>query len=111
MVDGLSIYGATKSGLRFFNDAIAHENKNGHVLIGALLPGMMLTDMVTSQYEGKPEDWKKVEGIFKAISEDVNVVADWMTDKMLANQKNGVRFEFSNTFKFLIRMLKQMVKK
>lgn len=107
MVDGLSIYGTTKSGLRFFNDAIAHENKNGPVLIGALLPGMMLTDMVMSQYESKPEEWKNVEGIFKAISEDVKVVADWMTDKMLTNQKNGVRFEFSNTFKILFRMLKQ----
>jgi NAD(P)-dependent dehydrogenase (short-subunit alcohol dehydrogenase family) len=111
MVDGLSIYGTTKSGLRFFNDAIAHENKNGPILIGALLPGMMLTDMVTSQYVGKPEDWKRVEGIFKAIAEDVHVVADWMTDKMLTNQKNGVRFEFSNTFKLLIRMMGHMFKK
>ena len=111
IVDGLSIYGATKSGLRFFNDAIAHEIKNGPILIGALLPGMMLTDMVTSQYNGKPEDWKEVEGIFKAIAEDVNVVADWLVEKMIANQKNGVRFEFSNTFKILIRMIKMRLKK
>lgn len=111
MVDGLSIYGATKSGLRFFNDAIAHENKNGPILIGALLPGMMLTEMVMNQYEGKTDEWLRVEGIFKAISEDVNVVADWMTDKMLTNQKNGVRFEFSNTYKILFRMLKQHFKR
>jgi NAD(P)-dependent dehydrogenase (short-subunit alcohol dehydrogenase family) len=111
MVDGLSIYGTTKSGLRFFNDAIAQENKNGPILIGALLPGMMLTEMVTNQYEGKPEDWNKVKNIFSAIAEDVNVVADWMTDKMLANQKNGVRFQFSNTFKTMLRMLKMLIKR
>ena len=104
-VDGLSIYGATKAGLRYFNDAIIKENKSKSILIGALLPGMMLTDMVMSQYEGKPEDWQKVEGILTAISEDVQVVADWMTQKMLANKKNGVRFEYSNSFKIMVRML------
>jgi len=111
MVDGLSIYGTTKSGLRFFNDAIAHENKNGPILIGALLPGMMLTDMVMSQYDGKSEDWEKVKNIFNAIAEDVNVVADWMTNKMLTNQKNGMRFEFSNTFKIMLRMVKMLIKR
>jgi NAD(P)-dependent dehydrogenase (short-subunit alcohol dehydrogenase family) len=111
MVDGLSIYGTTKSGLRFFNDAIVQENKNGPVLIGALLPGMMLTEMVTNQYEGKPEDWKRVEKIFDAIAEDVDVVADWMTEKMLANQKNGMRFQFSNTFKTMLRMVKMLLKR
>ena len=104
-VDGLSIYGATKAGLRYFDDAIIKENKSETILIGALLPGMMLTDMVMSQYEGKPEDWQKVEGILGAISEDVQVVADWMTRKMLANKKNGVRFEYSNPFKIMVRML------
>jgi len=105
-VDGLSIYGATKAGLRYFDDAIIKENKSESIIIGALLPGMMLTDMVMSQYEGKPEDWEKVEGILRAISEDVRVVADWMVQKMLANKKNGARFEYSNTFKIMLRMLK-----
>jgi NAD(P)-dependent dehydrogenase (short-subunit alcohol dehydrogenase family) len=111
MVDGLSIYGTTKSGLRFFNDAIAQENKNGPILIGALLPGMMLTEMVTNQYEGKPEDWKRVEKIFDAIAEDVDVVADWMTDKMLTNTKNGMRFQFSNPLKTTLRMVKMMIQR
>lgn len=106
MVDGLSVYGTTKAGLRFFNDAIAHELKDSQLLIGALLPGMILTDMVTGQYVGKPEDWNRVKGIFYAISEDVNIVGDWMADKILTNKKNGVRFEFSNTFKILLRILK-----
>ena len=46
-----------------------------------------------------------MEDILGAISEDVQVVADWMTRKMLANKKNGVRFEYSNSFKILVRML------
>jgi len=111
MVDGLSIYGTTKAGLRYFNDAIAQENKNPNILIGALLPGMVLTDMVMSQYEGKPEDWKKVERIFRAISEDVHLVANWMAGKMLANKKNGARFSYSNSFKIMGRMIGMLFKR
>lgn len=110
MVDGLSIYGSTKAGLRFFNDAIAQENKNSGIIIGALLPGMMLTDMVTSQYEGKPDDWQRVERIFQVIAEDVEIVANWMVNKMLSNQKNGVRFTFSNMLKIMGRMIKSILK-
>jgi NAD(P)-dependent dehydrogenase (short-subunit alcohol dehydrogenase family) len=105
-VDGLSIYGSTKAGLRYFNDAIIKENKHESIIIGALLPGMMLTDMVMNQYEGKPEEWQKVSGILSAISGDVDEVADWLTEKMLTNKKNGVRLEYSNMFKILIRMIK-----
>jgi len=108
MVDGLSIYGTTKAGLRYFNDAIAHENKNPNIIVGALLPGMVLTDMVTGQYIDKPEEWKRVQRIFSAISEDVDVVAEWLVEKMVANQKNGIRFSFSNPIKISLRMLKVM---
>ena len=105
MVDGLSIYGSTKSGLRYLNDAIAHENRNNNIIIGALLPGMVLTEMVTGQYADKPGELEKVLPIFNAISEDVNVVADWLAAKMLENKKNGVRLSFSNPFKIAFRML------
>jgi NAD(P)-dependent dehydrogenase (short-subunit alcohol dehydrogenase family) len=111
MVDGLSIYGTTKAGLRYFNDAIVQENKNPKIIIGALLPGMVLTDMVTSQYEGKPEDWKKVERILTAISDDVHSVADWLVEKMLANQKNGARLSYSNTFKIMGKMIGMIFKR
>jgi len=106
MIDGLSIYGTTKAGLRYFNDAIAQENKHEKILIGALLPGMVLTDMVTGQYEGKPEQWNRVVGIFDAISTEVNVVAEWLVEKMLSNTKNGIRFSYSKPLRIMLGMLK-----
>lgn len=111
MVDGLSIYGATKAGLRYFNDAIAHENRHANIIIGALLPGMVLTEMVTGQYEGDQEGWNKVLPIFNAISADVNEVANWLAEKMLNNKKNGVRFTYSNPIRIFSRMLGVMVGK
>ena len=104
-VKGLSIYGATKAGLRYFNNCLAAEITNSRIIAGSMQPGMVLTDMVTGQYEGKPEDWSRVKRIFDVISSDVNQVADWLTDKMLTNQKNGTRFSFSNSLRIFSRFL------
>lgn len=49
-VKGLSIYGASKAGLRYFNDCLANENAHPKIIIGSLQPGMVLTAMVTGQY-------------------------------------------------------------
>ncbi len=63
-VKGLSIYGATKAGLRFFNDSISIEIENDRIQVGAIQPGMMLTEMVTDQYLNRREEWEKFKGIF-----------------------------------------------
>jgi NAD(P)-dependent dehydrogenase (short-subunit alcohol dehydrogenase family) len=104
-VKGLSIYGTSKAGLRYFNDCLAAEITDPRIIAGSMQPGMVLTDMVTGQYEGKPEEWSRVKRIFDVISSDVNQVADWLTDKMLTNQKNGARFAFSNSLRIFSRFL------
>ena len=104
-VKGLSIYGTSKAGLRYFNDCLAAEITNPHIIAGFLQPGMVLTEMITGQYEGKPEEWSRVKRIFDVISSDVNQVADWLTDKMLTNQKNGARFVYSNTLRIFSHFL------
>jgi NAD(P)-dependent dehydrogenase (short-subunit alcohol dehydrogenase family) len=104
-VKGLSIYGTTKAGLRYFNTCLADEVSNPRIIAGSLQPGMVLTDMVMGQYNGKPEEWIKVKRIFDVIASDVNEVADWLTDKMLSNQKNGARFSFSSSLRIFSRFL------
>jgi NAD(P)-dependent dehydrogenase (short-subunit alcohol dehydrogenase family) len=104
-VKGLSIYGTTKAGLRYFNASLAAEVTNPRIITGSMQPGMVLTDMVTRQYEGKPEEWSKVKRIFDVIASDVDQVADWLTDKMLSNQKNGARFSFSSSLRIFSRFL------
>jgi NAD(P)-dependent dehydrogenase (short-subunit alcohol dehydrogenase family) len=110
-VKGLSIYGASKAGLRYFNDSLANEISNPKIIIGFLQPGMMLTDMVTGQYTNKPEQWARDKRIFEVLASDVDQVADWLTDQMLKNKKNGARFSFSNSFKIFSRFLLMPLKK
>ena len=106
-VAGLSIYGASKAALGYFNDAIFLENKHPDILVGALQPGMVLTEMVTGQYDDSPQDWEKVKGILTALSGEVDSVAAFLAEKILANTKNGVRIRYGGTLRIMTRMLKQ----
>jgi len=53
-VEGLAVYGTTKAGLRYLNQSLAQETKGTGLIVGALRPGMVLTDLVMMQYEGRP---------------------------------------------------------
>ena len=105
-VKGLSIYGATKAGLRYFNDSIFSEVENKGIIIGAIQPGMMLTEMITDQYLDRREEWEKLKGIFSVISEKPEIVAEWLAEKILANTRNGVRFTYGGMLRMITRLVK-----
>ena len=106
-VKGLSIYGSSKAALGYFNDAIFEENTDPSILVGAIQPGMMLTNMVMCQYEDRPEEWDMVKDVLTVLSEDVDVVAAWLAEKILANNKNGVRLKYGSTLKILSRVARK----
>lgn len=107
-VKGQSIYGTTKAALYYLDQAVAAELENPHVIIGALQPGMVLTDMVMSRYRQNPDEWKKVEAILTALSTDVDKVADNLVEKILRNQKQGARLVYSSPIKMMGKMVKMM---
>lgn len=45
------------------------------------------------------------------ISEDVHQVAEWMTEKILTNKKNGQRFHYGGYLKIMTRMIRNALKK
>lgn len=105
MREGLTLYGMSKCGLRYFNEAVAKEAKDTPILIGALHPGMVATDLILNDYRGKPEEWEKVKKIFNIIADRVETVTPWLADKVLSNQKNGVRFKWSSNLKLMVRFI------
>ncbi len=105
-VDGLTLYGSTKSGLRYLDESLARETKGTPVLVGALMPGMVITDFVTGGFEGRPpEDWENAKRIFNIIADRVETVTPWLAQKMLANNKNGARFVWLPAYKTMFRFL------
>jgi NAD(P)-dependent dehydrogenase (short-subunit alcohol dehydrogenase family) len=102
---GLSVYGMSKAGLHYFNQCLFKELDHPKIIAGALQPGMVLTDLVTRQYEDKPEEWEKIKGILGIISSPINEVAVWMTNKILTNRKNGAYFRYGGTLRIMKRMI------
>ena len=104
-VRGLSLYGTTKAALRYLDDALMQETKGTPIIAGALQPGMTVTDMLTKQYEGQPEEWAKFKPILNILSDRVETVTPWLAQKVLANTRTGVRFAWTGGGKIMWRFL------
>ncbi len=104
-VKGLSIYGTTKAALTYFNQSLAQETAGTPILVGALRPGMVVTDMLTMQYTGQPEAWERAKVSFTIIADRVETVTPWLAQRVLANRKRGAVISYSNGFKIFSRFL------
>jgi len=104
-VVGLTLYGSTKYGLRYLNDALVEETRETPILVGALRPGMVITDLLTQQYKDRPEDWEHARRIFNILADHVETVAPWLAQKVLTNTKTGARITWLTRSKILNRFL------
>ncbi|HEY95525.1 MAG TPA: SDR family oxidoreductase [Dehalococcoidia bacterium] len=104
-IRGMALYGMSKSALGYLTKAMSKETKGTPIIVGGIRPGMVVTKLVTGQYEGHPEDWERVKGIFNILSERVEVVTPWIARKVLNNKKNGVIISYLTTPKLIKRFL------
>ncbi|HSR31673.1 MAG TPA: SDR family oxidoreductase [Anaerolineae bacterium] len=104
-VQGTSVYAASKAGLRYFDEMLAQELRDTPLILGTLNPGMVATELVTSPYDDRPEEWERARRIFNIIADRVETVAPWLARQMLDNQKNGVRIAWSSWWKVTSRFL------
>lgn len=98
MMTGLSMYGTSKRAITYFTQALAKEvaDKNLNILVGRLSPGIMITDFITTALGDKdhielPEKTKKV---YNVLGDYPDVVANFLVEKMLENNKNNVHIEW-----------------
>jgi len=104
-LEGMTLYGSTKYGLRYLTDALVQETKGTPVVVGAFQPGMVVTDLLTQQYEERPEDWERAKRVFNILADRVETVAPWLAEKALANKKKGVRIKWLGTAKLMGRFV------
>lgn len=85
---GLGLYGSTKAAVGFLGKALAADAKqwNAAVTFGAISPGMVTTDMLTGQYEGRPDDLARARRVFNILADKVETVAPFIADGVLAGQ-------------------------
>ncbi len=105
-VPGLAPYETTKAGLAYFTKALAQEAKQTPVMVGLLLPGMVLTNLLTGQEQRlSPQDWQRVKNIINILADRPEKVAPWMAEKVLTNDKNDVVISYLSQMKAMGRFL------
>lgn len=84
IVDGMAMYGASKSAATYYTKAFAYEAKGSGVSIGLLQPGMVVTDLLMETLSGDdPENAKRRE-IYNLLADDVGTVSAFLADGVLA---------------------------
>lgn len=105
-VEGLALYGTSKRALNYLTDSLAAEVKGTEIIVGALSPGMVLTDLILNQYQGRPpEEWESARRIFNILADHVETVTPYLAEQVLKNQKNGARIKWLTPGKAAWRFL------
>jgi len=104
---GLTLYGTSKYAIHYFTESLAIEARQTPVIVGALSPGMVITDLITDRYEGRPDELERAKKIFNIIADKVENVTPWLADRILTNQKNGAILAYSSSWKLLWRFISQ----
>lgn len=103
--EGMNLYGSTKYAVRYINKVLEKETADTPVKVGAIQPGMVITDLVLDHYRGKPEELDRVKGIFNIIADRVENVTPVLADAILANEKHGALIAYTPRWKLMLRFL------
>jgi NAD(P)-dependent dehydrogenase (short-subunit alcohol dehydrogenase family) len=104
MRGGLSVYGASKRALRYIARTLAEEAKGTGILIGALSPGLMITDFTMKQLNREDrEKWERTKRIFNIIADNPETVAAFLVPRILAARRNGMRIAWLTNAKIVWR--------
>jgi NADP-dependent 3-hydroxy acid dehydrogenase YdfG len=95
LVNGLSVYGATKRGVRYFSEAVAQEVEGLPVQVGRISPGVVLTDfLIEDMRKMEPEQLETTKAVYNVLADDVETVTTFLVEGILANTENGKRIEW-----------------
>ena len=109
---GLSIYGTAKRAITYFTEALSEESKQkgNFVQIGKITPGIMITNFIgTSMGDGeKIELDDKTKKIYNILGDRPEVIAKFMVEKIVRNDKKYVKFNWLTGRKAMGRFFKAM---
>ena len=105
IIAGMSVYGATKSGLTYFTKSLAEETKSTPVKVCLLSPGMVNTDLLMVDYQDAPEKFEKAKRILNILVDKVETVTPFLVEKILAEPKHGSRIAWLTTGKVMFRFM------
>ena len=102
---GLSVYAASKAGVRSLSKSLVAETAGLPILVGTLSPGMVVTDLLLDPVQNDPQALAQVKKITNILGERVETVAPWLADRVLANEKSGAKIAWLTRRKIITRFL------
>ncbi len=102
---GLAVYGCSKAGLRYLTDALMQETRGTPVLVAAIRPGMVMTQLLIQHREEQPEEWDRSKRIFNILADRVETVTPWLARRILDNTRAGVRISWLTRGRSTVRFL------
>jgi NAD(P)-dependent dehydrogenase (short-subunit alcohol dehydrogenase family) len=103
---GLSVYGAAKRALRYVARALAVEARDTGVLVGALSPGIMVTDFTLKPLDRRdPAAWERTRRVFNILADLPETVAAFLAPRILAARRSGTLIAWLTGPKILFRFL------
>jgi NAD(P)-dependent dehydrogenase (short-subunit alcohol dehydrogenase family) len=105
-VEGLTLYGTSKRALNYLTDSLAREAAGSGVIVGAIRPGMVLTDLILKRYQGKdPSEWESARRVFNILADKVETVTPYLAERVLQNSRNGALISWLTPTKAMWRFL------
>jgi NAD(P)-dependent dehydrogenase (short-subunit alcohol dehydrogenase family) len=92
-VPGMIGYATTKVAVTHFTRWLADETAGQGIIVGALSPGLVLTEGFWREHAAVPPAARPArEAVVNLIGDDVPTVSRWFAGKILANTRTGVEF-------------------
>ena len=88
---GLTSYGSTKRAVTYMTKSLVKEVKDTPVQVCWLSPGIVVTDLLTGDYDLASEQWKKTKKTLNILGDTVETVTPYLVDGILAADKNGAK--------------------
>jgi NAD(P)-dependent dehydrogenase (short-subunit alcohol dehydrogenase family) len=103
---GMSIYGASKFALTYFNKCMIAEARQTPVRICYLSPGIVVTDLLKHDLSGQSAaDLERTRRIYNILADRLDTVAPFLAERIARDQPSGTRVAWLTGGKAALRFL------
>lgn len=107
----MTLYGTSKCAVSYYTKSLAKEAEDTPILIGALSPGMVITDFLINSAKGDTQEAIRSRKVYNIFADDVNTVANFLGEGILSNKHNNARIVWLTKKKVIKKLIVSKLKK
>lgn len=97
---GMSLYGASKFALTYFNQALLKELPPGKIKVCYLSPGIVVTDLLKRDMgEAGSTEFERTRKVYEILADRVETVSPWLVEQILRMPQSGARIAWLTSSK------------